>query len=392
MSTRNSHLAALLMLTIAAVLIGCSSDETTDKITGPRYLATDFFVSVTSGNDANTGGIGAPFATIQRAIDTAGLAGGRVFVAEGTYNESLNLDSKVGLFGGYKNGTFTRDLANAVTTINGGPMAVRVGDADSVSIDGFTIRSADAVAAGGSSIAISLHNATGIVITNNQIQAGKGAAGPNRSKPGTPAKSPDGSPGADATNAGCDLISCVSTQGGNGGFQTGMSGGNGGDGCSVKCDDGGNGEGPGGDGGASRGVLGGAGGNGGAGGQGSAVGVNGTGGSSFGSIGSGLYMASSGTNGQAGSNGGGGGGGGGGGAALAKGASGGGGGAGGLGGLGGFGGGGGGGSIGILLTGTSLATIQNNTITTSNGGAGGSGAPGGDPGTPGLGASGRAGN
>jgi hypothetical protein len=394
MSKRSLYLGALVM-TIAALglLIGCSSNSPTSSGQGSQFQATDFFVSAANGDDANSGKQSAPFATIQMGIDSAKILGGRVFVAEGTYNENISLAKGVSILGGYKDGSFVRDTATAKSIINGTATAIKIFSADSVTIDGFTINCADATSPGASSIAISLNDATNVLISGNLIHAGMGGVGRNRTQPSTPGKAPNGSPGADATNSGCGVLSCTDTPGGAGGYLGGIAGGVGGDGCSALCPNGAKGQGPaGGAGGISRNLLGGTGGDGGAGGQGASVGASGAGGASIGSISNGAYISASGANGGDGADGSGGGGGGGGGAGLAKGASGGGGGAGGIGGTGGAGGSGGGASIAILLSGNSQATISNNAVTTSNGGVGGAGATGGIPGAPGTGASGGAGN
>jgi len=401
MLSRFLRYGALVLLIAAIALFQSCSSKDSDKIQGPTYLATDFFVSAVNGDDAGSGKQKAPFATIQRAIDTAAITGGRVFVAEGTYNENVSLAKGVSIFGGYKEGTFVRDAA-AVTTINGSEISVAVSKVDTVTIDGFTINCADATAASGSSIAISLHDARGITITNNIIHAGKGAAGTNQSQPSTPPKSADGQPGLTATNAGCAFGSgCPSNPGGAAGhlhLPDGVlcCGGQGGQACDAAeddCWDGGAGWGAGGGvGGESKGWLGGDGDAGDDGANGGLPGADGAGGAAFGSVLLGSYVPAAGQDGDEGGHGSGGGGGGGGGAGLAVGGSGGGGGAGGRGGSPGLGGGGGGASIGILISGTSQATIEKNSISTDNGGRGGNGALGGLGGKPGLGGVGGGGN
>jgi hypothetical protein len=391
MIIRYQYLRTLLMLIAACALLqGCSSNDSSNNSQGPAYLGTDYFVSASSGLDTNSGKLGAPFASIQRAIDTAALTGGRVFVAEGTYNESIVLAKGVKIFGGYKDSTF-RKGAGAVTTIRGAAHAVFV-NADSVTIDGFTINSADAAAPGMSSIGISVADAVGVTITNNVIRTGKGSNGRNRIKPATPAKSPDGAPGFAATANGCDFDHCASGEGGSGGKIAKWSGGDGGWACtSGACPDGTDGMGPDhGGGGTTKALFGGRGTDGGNGGPGAKAGANGSGGAAFGTMILEAYVPASGADGGEGDHGNGGGGGGGGGAGLFKGGSGGGGGAGAQGGDPGPGGEGGGASIAILISGNSKVTIENNSITTSNGGAGGAGAPGGDPGLPGAGAAGGA--
>ena len=384
-----------VLFAICMLLTGCSSDDNSGKSpTGPTYLATDFFVSAASGLDENTGKKDAPLKSIRRGIDSAKVTGGRVFVAEGVYDEGvLFFDDKVRLLGGCKEGTFARGIPGVVTVINCIAVGLVIHDADSVTIDGFTINCvAELLPPRIHAIAISLHNADAITISNNVITCGNGTAGESFFKPETPAKSPNGHPGVDANTDGCTIFACPPSPGGEGGELYGANCGDGGDGCPSKCDDGEYGQGPGGAGGVSKGLLGGVGENGSDGGLGFYVGVPGAGGAAFGTVYDGFYVPADGGNGTEGANGGGGGGGGGGGSILFKGGSGGGGGAGAHGGCGGHGGGGGGASIGIVISGDSHATITHNTITTRNGGVGGNGAPGGDPGEPGIGGAGGAGN
>ncbi len=229
-----------IVLAVVVLLAGCSSDDDSSKSpTGPKAVVADFYVSVASGQDSNPGTKTAPFKTIQRAIDTVKLAGGTVFVAEGLYTESLVLDDNVKLYGGYKDGTFVRDLANVITVIYGTATVVKIVDADSITIDGFTINCAPDPAPGGSAIAISLHNAVAVTVNGNSITALGSTPGSNGYQPEPPVEPPefhpDGAPGGDATSDGCILGDCTPTDGGHGGSSSRECayGGVGGDGCAA---------------------------------------------------------------------------------------------------------------------------------------------------------------
>src|SRR5437867_2786784 len=313
-----------------------------------------------TGNDADAGTRAAPKRTIQAAIEAAdaGGLGADVYAAAGTYSASLTLLPNVSVYGGYGPTTFLRDVAGNATVISGGTTAVTGTSANALTLDGLTIRSADATVAGGSSIAVLLDNSANVVISRNAIVAGggaNGAVGPFGA-PGLPGV--DGAPGTDAPP------SCVdSLLGGAGGGGGGLfSGGKGGGGTITSGHAGLSGAGPdvgaGGAGGAAAGGPKGtedgkAGGNGAQGGVGGANGVSS--GASFGSVTAGGYIPPAGSSGGAGESGSGGGGGGGGGGttmcvATTKvgGGGGGGGGSGGQGGFGAGGGGGGGGSFGMV--------------------------------------------
>ncbi len=326
-----------------------------------------------SGDDANAGTRSAPKATVQAAVDAAKSAGAGadVYVAEGTYVESIILASDVSIYGGYNGTNWFRDASVFITTINGGPIAMRGLDTDDLTIDGLTIRSSDATAAGGSSIALSFARSANLVISNNLVFAGNGKAGATGATGAKPGKAPNGKTGG---KAGSCIPSNKGGAGGNGSGNDGGAGGSGGSAGGFKGSGGGGSNGgAGGKGGfASSGKVG-------TGGTAGSRGGHGTlGGLGFGTVVNGLYVGAFGSTGGRGSNGGGGGGGGGGaGSLVGCGGGGGGGGAGGYGGYGGRGGNGGGGSFGIILSDTSSATLKNNQITLSNGAKGGAGGNGG---------------
>ena len=323
-----------------------------------------------TGNDANAGTRAAPKATIQAAIDAANVGGlgADVYAAAGTYSGSLTLHPNVSVYGGYSPTTFLRDVAGNATVISGGTTAVTGTSANALTLDGLTIRSADATAAGGSSIAILLDNSANLVLSRNAIVAGGGAAGVAGS-PG-PFRLPgvDGAPGTTAPS------SCVdSLLGGVGGSALGLSpGGKGGGGTFSSGHAGLSGAGPdsgaGGAGGATSGGPKGtdAGRPGGNGAQGAVAGPDGASSTtSFGSVTAGGYLLPpAGTSGGAGANGSSGGG----------------------------GGGAGGGSFGIVVVNASSGvTISDNAVTTGSGGQGGAGGVGGSGGYGGVGGAGGTG-
>ncbi len=337
-----------------------------------------------SGDDANAGTRSAPMQTVQAAVTAAKAegSGGDIYIAEGTYVESVTMASDVSIYGGYNAADWFRDASLFTTTIEGGPVAIQGADTDDLTIDGLTIRSADATDKGASSIALSFAQSTNLTISNNLIFAGNGAAGGVGPTGATPGKAPNGSAGGKAG-------SCIpSNKGGGGGNGSGNDGGAGGAGGSAGGFKGGGGAGSNGGGGgnggfASSGKVGTAG-------TAGSRGAHGkTGGSGFGKIVAGFYIGAVGSTGDRGTIGGGGGGGGGGaGSLFGCGGGGGGGGSGGYGGYGGVSGQGGGGSFGIVLSDTSSANLTNNQVTVGNGAKGGSGGNGGAGGAAGSRASG----
>ncbi|KAA3635628.1 MAG: hypothetical protein DWP97_04420, partial [Calditrichaeota bacterium] len=371
---------AVTSLTFELVVSNGSESSTPDEVVVSILEDAQhaYYVSP-SGDNGNSGTKASPFATIQYAIDYSNTegAGADIYIAAGTYNESITLRTDVSLYGGFDAATWERNFTAHQSVIMGGNYAVYGNGTSLLTIDGMYIQSADANFSGGSSVGIALSSAQGITITNNSIAAGAGYTGYNGTTYSKPNKTNNGSGGADSY---FNLISCSTGGGGSGGSSSiGRKGGNGGGqggasgGSAGK--DGTGGDGISGGGGGDDGSFA-SNGHGGDNGDPGTEGGNGNGGIEFGTISNGYYYVSSGNNGSRGKHGGGGGGGGGGGAGASCCAAGGGGGAGGVGGPGGSAGGGGGASIGILMDAGVFATIKNNNITTSNGGDGGVGGNG----------------
>ena len=334
-----------------------------------------------SGSSVAAGGLGtraAPLASIQEGITESDNAGflGDVYVAAGSYNETLTLAGNVSLYGGFDETDWSRDISTNKPVVSGDAVAVVGVEAGNLTVEGFEIIAADAVGTAASSIAILLNNASGVLLTGNSIMSGAGTAGTGGAA--HTARARTGSNGSNGRNA----TECVSShsggargenyrRGGNGG-SAGWGNGSGGGSASSTASGGG---------GGGSGATGG-GDNGGRGGdawRNGSAGANGVAGSAFGSVtGDGVYVPeSTGTRGSSGGAGfGGGGGGGGHGITGACGGSGGGGGGGGEGGAAGHRGTGGGASFGVLLVGLSVAEITDNEITTGVGGIGGSGSNG----------------
>jgi hypothetical protein len=382
--------------------------------------ANHYWVDSTSGNDGNPGTRASPLATLDEAITRADAAGqgGDVYVAEGSYPESVTLAASVSIYGGFNSGSWLRDVESYTTNIDGGATAVSGVGAGSLTLDGLTINAANGAGDGGSSIGIKLVSSLGVVVSRSTVRAGLGVAGAPVGTVSTGAHGMDGSTGDIGGETACPA-------GGDGGewdfvpfIRWGGPGGSGGaSGSSPATGSAGI------DGGPCTAICGGypitcscqgfwwAGGSGGEGGPGG-VGVggqdlgdggdgdpgldgnNGQDGSGAGDFGAldaaGNYFVSDGTTGSNGAYGYGGGGGGGGGTSAGLsticGSSGGGGGSGGHGGDGGLGGNGGGGSFGTVLVDGSTATIVSSTVETAGGGSGGAGGSGKGGGTGGSGA------
>ncbi|HJU69468.1 MAG TPA: Ig-like domain-containing protein [Gemmatimonadaceae bacterium] len=352
------------------------------------------------GNDLNLGTRASPVQTIVRGLGLATAAGGGtdVYVANGSYEEMIGLQTGVSIYGGFQGATWLRDPVAFPTFLTGGQSMITVLglNASNVIIDGMRIRTPHEATATGLSVhTVFLNQTQNITITNSEITAGNalGGSGGQFGFNGV-----QGRPGDTGTNAVCTGTPTGGAGGAAGqpgppsaGSQLGVAGGEGGDGGSQNVS-GENGT----SGAASGSLTGGTGGTGGtptapAGAEGVAgsngiPGQNGAGGAQIGTISAAGYVPADGANGTSGTSGSGGGGGGGG-SGTASGAGGGGGGGGASGGGGnlGQGGKGGPGSFAIFVRASTGIVIDRNTIITGNGGIGGAGGVGGNGGPGGLG-------
>jgi hypothetical protein len=192
-------------------------DTNCDGIDGTKTGA--IFVSVAGGDDSLPGSFGFPKQTIGAAITAAKTAGKDVYVAAGTYPESVTLQSGVGIYGGY-----TLDFSSRTappTTISGSPQAALANGATGVVLQQLTLTGApDSTGksayglreTGGASVALVKVTATG--------QAGLAGT--------SPAAATDGASGAHGGNAAapqCAVHGSSATAGGAGQPNNGGAGG-----------------------------------------------------------------------------------------------------------------------------------------------------------------------
>jgi len=142
------------------------------------------YVSVSSGNDSNTGTQTLPKATISAAITAiASYKPAEVIVAEGTYNESIVLVEGVSLRGGYDATTWVRDIDANITIIQdlstGGTSASPIfaiccdsAITNNTIVDGFTINSS--TNAGALSASAIYLNGGSPIISRNRITTANG--------------------------------------------------------------------------------------------------------------------------------------------------------------------------------------------------------------------------
>ncbi|MCA9704760.1 MAG: hypothetical protein KDK70_02785 [Myxococcales bacterium] len=385
-------------------------DENGDGLDG--LAGCSVFVNAAGGSDLNDGlAPDDPVATIARGIEIASSFNPPrpVLVAEGTYIETVNLDSGVSLYGGYDDQTWDRDVFLNETVIAGTEFRtlVAINLSEAVEVDGFTIRGASFNDNSESTYAVWVRDTPEGLLTIDYCvieagDAGDGANGVNGlsgEDGGNGANGSSNGNGGAAGVSGCGATGGVGGDGGGCPSTAGSSGSAGGDPtvvgtggaagasqCGSDCDDNG-----------TNGVAG----------NNGQIGVNGVGGTSsmdpdgdFG--GDGLWVPPIGATSTRGNHGGGGGGGGAGGFDVDSGVfclfdsgngiggGGGGGGAGGCGGEAGGTGAPGGGSFCVVAVNSSIE-ITNSDLFLGAGGDGGQGGHGGDGGiggTAGNGASG----
>lgn len=143
-----------------------------------EFLGNTLFVDQASASADEIGHRDAPYKTISDALNEAGqftATNGqkvRINVAQGTYNETFILPSKVELYGGYNASDWSRDFINNVTNINA-PTAtppVVVNFAQGVILDGFVLNTFTPTNAFEVTSAIII-SSSDPVIRNNSINA-----------------------------------------------------------------------------------------------------------------------------------------------------------------------------------------------------------------------------
>jgi hypothetical protein len=380
-------------------------DNNGDGIDGE--IARAIFVAP-AGSDANPGTMEQPKRSITSAIAAVVADGTKseVYVAAGTYSETIELVEGVSIYGGYSATSWSRSFTN-VATIEGDTIAMSgTSITQAMVIDLLTVESADNTTGAGNSTGIYLADSEGISLRNLTIVAGNGGNGSAGTNGLQGRLGNDGAPGAiTAGGAGGDTVmvggiaSGKGGDGGNGAATITLAGGNGGDGLPQPGGGMGGNGGPVPDPNPDNCGIDGFGGDLGTAGAGGLDGSPGAGGDGQGTVLGGYWLGSRGDDGTVGTPGFGGGAGGGGSAGreptcqAIPGGGGGGGGSGGQVGDEGGGGGGGGGSFGVFAFNSSV-TIENSTITAGDGGtggAGGTGGPGGPGGAGGIGSNGDVG-
>ncbi|MGH7342256.1 MAG: PKD domain-containing protein, partial [Candidatus Rokuibacteriota bacterium] len=178
-----------------------------DVVSFQVELPPGVYVSATTGSAGSPGTPAEPVPTIGEGFALAQVRGGPIYIAEGTYAESVTMASGVDLLGGYEPANWTRDPAQHVTTVTLGSQGLRGIGVSDVTIEGLVIQSADATVTGESSYGVFLSGSSSIVLRDCEIEAGSGAAGSagSNGQAGLPGGSGGpGQPGCENSGGFCD--------------------------------------------------------------------------------------------------------------------------------------------------------------------------------------------
>ncbi|MDA0165928.1 hypothetical protein OM076_37025, partial [Solirubrobacter ginsenosidimutans] len=196
-------------------------DTNCDGIDGDLNKA--IFVDGGGGLDTRSGTRDFPKKTITNALAAAKAAGKDVYVAAGTYAESLALEPNLGIYGGYTPNFAARSTTEP-TTINGGPQAAMADGDAGVVLQLLTFQGA-AAGPGGSSYGLRIVNNAKVAVQRVTAIGGTAGAG------GVGTTGTIGATGGNGTvgnSSGCGTSQAAATGGGSGGGSNGGGGGAGG--------------------------------------------------------------------------------------------------------------------------------------------------------------------
>ncbi len=204
------------------------------------YAATDahlfrFSKSWFANPVAPSGGSGtrtAPFNTLAAALNAAS-PGDNVFLAVGTFNETLTFDQPINLYGRYNPVTWVKYANNFSTTVSSSHRGTSfAGITDSMSINDVIFVSADGLPPGSGnandrpSVAVDIRDCSNELVFNDcRFESGTGAAGSNGlSSTASGNNGANGSSGANGDQYGANVFPQAAAVGGNGPGYAGSGG------------------------------------------------------------------------------------------------------------------------------------------------------------------------
>jgi hypothetical protein len=168
-----------------------------------------FFVSRSSGDDANDGSKARPLRTLDRAIALASERTNHVYACAGEFEEAVRLPSGMKLFGGLdcasgwtfaggeRKTTIAAPPGEVALTLEGGELTTRVRN--------VIAKAPSATEPGGSSIAALALQGAKVAIVESDLVAGDGASGLSGAEPGPSASAASGIPGGSG-GAACEEL------------------------------------------------------------------------------------------------------------------------------------------------------------------------------------------
>ena len=158
-------------------------DANCDGIDGD--IANAIFVDGRDGDDVNAGTRALPKQTIAAGIAAAKAADKDVYVSEGSYAESLVLQTDVGVYGGYAHGFATR-LNSGSTTVAGGETAALADGEKRIRLQLLTLRGGDMPAGGAGSYALRAVNDASVMVEGATLRGGRAGCGRRRRRRRSP--------------------------------------------------------------------------------------------------------------------------------------------------------------------------------------------------------------
>jgi hypothetical protein len=174
--TRKASLLLAVLLPVIVLGQQFVSGPQTEKIQTAQYVKI-VYVDIAGGKETGDGSRNAPWKSIKAAleqIDVKGQQKGAVLVAEGTYLETgIQLRSGIDLYGGFRSGSWERDIQQYPTVLSGGGKQQILVGANNARVDGLVISGGSIRGNGGA-----IHCGSSSPTLTNNVFSGNKTLGP----------------------------------------------------------------------------------------------------------------------------------------------------------------------------------------------------------------------
>ena len=169
--------------------MGGSCDTSKSPTEEACLVADEYAVFVApDGSDDNDGTQATPLATLTKAVDIAATDGKLVLVCSATYDEHVNIEAGVRIYGGFKCTDWSAEAQKPLFKPTTAGPALKVNTfTDELLIDSVTFEVGDAIASGETALTAIVNASPKVTLRSVNLKAGKGKVG------------------ADALNAGFDF-------------------------------------------------------------------------------------------------------------------------------------------------------------------------------------------